>query len=98
MLTELTGMPFEKEVVAILPFLVPILLTLLLSVFFPSLVTYLPDVTHWARCCGERNAWFGNWHYLGAERRCSLRRRTKGGSGTRRRRAWLISTYFHFSA
>ncbi|WP_300894160.1 hypothetical protein [Roseovarius sp.] len=47
MLTELTGMPFEKEVVAILPFLVPILLTLLLSVFFPSLVTYLPDVTHW---------------------------------------------------
>ena len=45
-LTELTGMPFEKVVVAILPFLVPILLTLLLLVFVPSLVTFLPDVMH----------------------------------------------------
>ncbi len=45
-LTELTGMPFEKVVVAILPFLVPIVLTVLLLVFFPSLVTFLPEVMH----------------------------------------------------
>lgn len=45
-LTELTGMPFEKVVVAILPFLVPIVATILLLVFFPPLVTYLPEVMH----------------------------------------------------
>ena len=45
-LTELTGMPFEKVVISVLPFMVPILLTLVLLVFFPSLVTFLPQVMH----------------------------------------------------
>lgn len=45
-LTELTGMPFEKVVISVLPFMVPILVTLVLLVFFPSLVTFLPKVMH----------------------------------------------------
>ena len=43
-LTELTGMPFEKVVVAVLPFLVPIILTLVLLVLVPDLVTFLPGM------------------------------------------------------
>ncbi len=42
-LVEITGMPFERVAMAVLPFLIPVLLVVLLLVFFPGLVTFLPE-------------------------------------------------------
>lgn len=43
-LVELAGIPFERVVVAVLPFLVPIFLVIALLVLVPGLVTFLPGV------------------------------------------------------
>lgn len=43
-LVEITGMPFEKVVVAVVPFLVPILVVIVLLTLFPGLVTFLPGL------------------------------------------------------
>ena len=43
-LVPITGMRFEKVVLSVLPFLVPILLTILLVLFFPQIVLILPSV------------------------------------------------------
>lgn len=43
-LNKVSGVPVEKIVKAILPFLIPLLVVLLLMTFFPSLVTFLPDL------------------------------------------------------
>ncbi|MBI9083476.1 MAG: TRAP transporter large permease [Desulfobacterales bacterium] len=41
-LVGITGQTFEEVVWALVPFLIPILLTILFLVFFPDVVTYLP--------------------------------------------------------
>jgi len=43
-LNKVSGVPVEKIVKATLPFLIPLLAVLLLMTFFPSLVTFLPDL------------------------------------------------------
>ncbi len=43
-LNKVSGVPVEKIVKATLPFLAPLLAVLLLITFFPSLVTFLPDL------------------------------------------------------
>jgi len=43
-LNKVSGVPVEKIVKATLPFLIPLLVVLLLMTFFPSLVTFLPDL------------------------------------------------------
>ncbi len=43
-LVEITGLRFEQVVIAVLPFLVPILAVIALLILFPSLVTWLPSV------------------------------------------------------
>lgn len=43
-LNKISGVPIEKIVKATLPFLIPLLAVLLLMTFFPSLVTFLPDL------------------------------------------------------
>lgn len=43
-LNKISGVPVEKIVKAILPFLIPLLVVLLLMTFFPSLVTFLPNL------------------------------------------------------
>jgi len=43
-LNKVSGVPIEKIVKATLPFLIPLLAVLLLMTFFPSLVTFLPDL------------------------------------------------------
>ena len=43
-LNKVSGVPIEKIVKATLPFLIPLLAVLLLMTFFPSLVTYLPNL------------------------------------------------------
>ncbi|WP_209425336.1 TRAP transporter large permease [Pararhodobacter sp. SW119] len=43
-LVEITGMRFEQVVVAVLPFLIPILAVICLLILFPPLVTWLPSV------------------------------------------------------
>lgn len=42
-LTEIAGMPFERVVQAVAPFLIPILLVIVLLILVPDLVTFLPD-------------------------------------------------------
>jgi TRAP-type C4-dicarboxylate transport system permease large subunit len=44
-LVGITNSSFEDVVKAILPFLIPILVTILILVFFPQLVTFLPRLT-----------------------------------------------------
>lgn len=41
-LVEITGMPFERVALAVLPFLIPVLVVVGLLVIFPGLVTFLP--------------------------------------------------------
>jgi len=41
-LTEITGLPFEKVALAVVPFLLPIFAVILLMVFFPQIATFLP--------------------------------------------------------
>lgn len=41
-LTELTGLSFERVALAVVPFLLPILGVILLLVFFPQIATFLP--------------------------------------------------------
>lgn len=43
-LVGITDSTFEEVVTAILPFLIPILVAILLLVFFPQLVTFLPHL------------------------------------------------------
>lgn len=43
-LVELTGMPFERVVLAVTPFLIPILMVVVLLVLVPDLVTFLPSI------------------------------------------------------
>jgi len=43
-LNKISGVPLEKIIKATLPFLIPLLVVLLLMTFFPSLVTYLPNL------------------------------------------------------
>ncbi|MCO6389551.1 TRAP transporter large permease subunit [Aliihoeflea aestuarii] len=43
-LIEITGLPFEKVVAAVAPFIIPILLVIVLLVIFPGIVTFLPDL------------------------------------------------------
>ncbi|MGY6632154.1 MAG: TRAP transporter large permease [Alkalilacustris sp.] len=43
-LVEITGLRFEQVVVAVLPFLIPILSVIALLILFPALVTWLPSV------------------------------------------------------
>jgi tripartite ATP-independent transporter DctM subunit len=43
-LVELAEMPFERVVVAVLPFLLPIFGVILLLILVPELVTFLPDL------------------------------------------------------
>ena len=43
-LNKVSGVPIEKIVKATLPFLIPLLAVLLLITFFPSLVTFLPNL------------------------------------------------------
>ena len=42
-LTEIAGMPFERVVEAVAPFLIPILCVIVLLILVPDLVTFLPD-------------------------------------------------------
>jgi TRAP-type C4-dicarboxylate transport system permease large subunit len=43
-LVPITGMRFEKVVLSVLPFLIPILATILLVLFFPQIVLILPSL------------------------------------------------------
>lgn len=43
-LVPITGLRFEKVVLAVLPFLIPILATILLVLFFPQIVLILPQI------------------------------------------------------
>jgi len=43
-LTEITGLPFEKVALAVVPFLLPIFAVILLMVFFPQIATFLPEL------------------------------------------------------
>ena len=43
-LVPITGMRFEQVVMAVLPFLIPILMTILLVLFFPQIVLILPSL------------------------------------------------------
>lgn len=43
-LTEITGLPFEKVALAVVPFLLPIFAVILLMVFFPQIATFLPSL------------------------------------------------------
>jgi len=43
-LVEIAGMPFERVVVAVLPFLVPIILVIVLLILVPDIVTFLPEL------------------------------------------------------
>ena len=43
-LVPITGMRFEQVVMSVLPFLIPILLTILLVLFFPQIVLILPSL------------------------------------------------------
>lgn len=43
-LAELTGLPFERVVWAVTPFLIPVLAVIVLLIFVPDLVTFLPSI------------------------------------------------------
>lgn len=43
-LAEITGLPFEKVAMAVVPFLLPILAVILLMIFFPQIATFLPTL------------------------------------------------------
>lgn len=43
-LNKISGVPLQRIIIAVLPFIVPLLIVDALLVFFPSLVTWLPDV------------------------------------------------------
>jgi TRAP-type C4-dicarboxylate transport system permease large subunit len=43
-LSRVTGIPMERRSVAMLPWYVPLLATLVLIVLFPNLSTWLPNV------------------------------------------------------
>ncbi|WP_417587356.1 TRAP transporter large permease [Pararhodobacter oceanensis] len=43
-LAEITGMPFEKVSLAVVPFLLPILAVIGLTLFFPQIATFLPTL------------------------------------------------------
>lgn len=43
-LTDITGLSFERVVAAVVPFLIPVLVVIVLLVLFPPLVTYLPSL------------------------------------------------------
>lgn len=43
-LVPITGLRFEKVVLAVLPFLIPVLATILLVLFFPQIVLILPQI------------------------------------------------------
>jgi TRAP-type C4-dicarboxylate transport system permease large subunit len=42
--SNVAGVPFEKVTAAVVPFLVPLLIVLLLITFFPVLTTWLPGL------------------------------------------------------
>ena len=43
-LVEIDGCRFERVVVAVLPFLVPIILVIVLLILVPDIVTFLPEL------------------------------------------------------
>jgi TRAP-type C4-dicarboxylate transport system permease large subunit len=44
MVTGMTGIAFDRVVRATLPFLIPLVVTIILLILFPSIVTFLPDL------------------------------------------------------
>ncbi len=46
-LTRITKLPFEQVVRAILPFILPIFVVIVLIIFFPGLTTFLPSLWGW---------------------------------------------------
>jgi tripartite ATP-independent transporter DctM subunit len=44
MICSMTGVPFDRVVRATVPFLVPLIIVLLLCVFFPDIITFLPNL------------------------------------------------------
>ena len=44
MVTGMTGIAFDRVVRATLPFLIPLIVTIVLLIVFPSIVTFLPDL------------------------------------------------------
>ncbi|WP_142847179.1 TRAP transporter large permease [Telmatospirillum sp. J64-1] len=44
--SQISGQPLEKVVIAILPFLVPLIFVLFLMIFMPGLITWLPSLVY----------------------------------------------------
>jgi len=44
MVTGMNGIAFDRVVRATIPFLIPLIVTIVLLILFPSIVTFLPDL------------------------------------------------------